>query len=206
MKITDPKRLIRETLEPHRDRAFFIVPDGTSQTKLTNKGRMGFWVERQFKISPNNSQLPDTAWGEIKTVPCDRFNSCSIGTISWENWNEIRRGLQNDWRSSFAYRKMKSTLYIFYSKHPRDHKKYGPLYTVKQFGLIDINNLHSEQLEEDWASIVRTIKRSKEYGGDQLSGELITLTYKGDSRYVYPSLSFKSQYMRDIYASMNTPL
>jgi len=46
-------KYIEETLG-HLRIPFVIKEDGTSQTQLTNRGRVGFYVERLFNISPNN--------------------------------------------------------------------------------------------------------------------------------------------------------
>jgi hypothetical protein len=202
--IQDTINLVNKVLAEHMDRPFIIIPDGTSQTQFTNTGRVGFWVERQFGITPNNSQNPDAHWGEIKTVNCDKFKTCSIGTISRLNWSAIEAGLQDTWLTSFAHKKMAITLFVFYSKKIIDNADWVnmPQYTLKRMGIFEFDKL-AHHLEDDWARIVHMIKRSSGYGNARYTGTYLKLTYKGDAQHVYPSISFSAKFMRDVFTSLS---
>jgi hypothetical protein len=204
----DTTELISNTLDPWLDKSFVIRPDGTSQTNLNNKGRFGFWVERQFGIDPNKDQNPDAPWGELKSLCCDQYKPCSIGQISRPHWSSIEIGAQDNWSKSFAHNKMSSTLFVAYSKSLKwtDGWGYVPEYTLINYRLIELTpELIKEQLEADWDAIVYKIKRSSRYGDPKArySGDNLVLTYKGKKKdgveYYYPSLSFTAKFVARVF-------
>ena len=59
-------KTIEEVLSPLRE-AFMIEEDGSSQTRLSNHGRVGFHVDRLFGIVPNNLLFELMVTSDIKT-------------------------------------------------------------------------------------------------------------------------------------------
>jgi hypothetical protein len=197
--------MINEILQPLLDQKIIIQEDGTSQTRINNTGRFGFYVERLFDISPNNSQLPDhTVIGEIKTVQIKGKNlsSCSIGTISEANWQSIVSGSARTWETSPPFAKMKQTLFVFYAK---DCSGPEPVYEIKRYVSIDFSKIGDaikNELEEDYQAIRNRMINSRGYGTCDFSwlGNIyLSAGIKGDSCYVYPSFSFKPRLMKAIY-------
>ena len=197
--------MYKEILDPLIDRKIIITEDGTSQTRLSNTGRFGFYVERLFKIRPNNSQSPDhDTIGEIKTIQIKgkNFGSCSIGTISQDNWDDIVSGRAASWRTSPPFRKMKKTLFVFYVK---DMQGPEPVYQIKKYVLIDFEHMGEyidSNLEEDYQAIRNRMRRSRGYGGcnfAHLNNIYLCAGVKGDSYYAYPSFSFKPRLLKAIY-------
>lgn len=197
--------MYKEILDPLIDKKILITEDGTSQTRLSNTGRFGFYVERLFGIRPNNSQSPDHILiGEIKTIKIkgNNFGSCSIGTISQDNWHDIASGQATSWRCSPPFRKMKQTLFVFYVK---DTQGPDPVYQIKKYVLIDFERIGEyieSNLEADYQAIRKRMIRSRGYGCcnfAHLANLYLSAGSKGDSCYVYPSFSFKPRLLKAIY-------
>jgi hypothetical protein len=197
--------MYQEILDPLLGKPILIMEDGTSQTRLTNTGRFGFYVERLFGIQPNSSQAPDLDHvGEIKTVQIkgNRFGSCSIGTMSWDDWHEITQGTARSWDLSPPYRKMRKTLFVFYTKAGTQQQ---PTYLIDRYVMVDFDSVDQElkhELEQDYENIRERMIQSKGYGTCDFSwlGNLyLSAGIKGDSCYVYPSFNFKPRLMKVIY-------
>jgi hypothetical protein len=197
--------MYQQILDPLIGETITIMEDGTSQMNLRNTGRFGFYVERLFGIRPNSNQAPDLAHvGEIKTVQIkgQRFGSCSIGTMSWDNWHEITEGPARSWTNSPPYRKMRRTLFVFYTKAGT---KQQPTYRIDRYVMVNFDALDPDlisEIEQDYENIRGRMIQSKGYGVCDFAwlGNLyLSAGTKGDSRYVYPSFNFKSQLMKEIY-------
>ena len=197
--------MYKKILDPLIDKTIIINEDGTSQTRLNNTGRFGFYVERLFDISPNNSQSPDhDTIGEIKTVQIkgNSFSDCSIGTISQSDWHSIVNGSAGTWETSPPFKKMKKTLFVFYTK---DNQGRTPTYQIKRYVLIDFELAGESikyELEQDFQAIRNRMIDSNGYGCCDFSymdNLYLKAGVKGDSYYVYPSFSFKSRLLKVIY-------
>lgn len=197
--------MFHEILKPLVGQKIIIREDGTSQTRLNNTGRFGFYVERLFNISPNNSQRPDhRVIGEIKTVQIKgkSVKPCSIGTISEANWRSIVSGPGKTWETSPPFLKMRKTLFVFYIK---DTSGPEPEYQIKAYVLIDFNMLGDRmknELEQDYQAIRNRMINSKGYGHCDfayMDNLYLSAGSKGDSYYVYPSFSFKPRLLKAIY-------
>jgi hypothetical protein len=198
---------IKETLAPWT-KTFIIQEDGSSQTQLSNKGRFGFFTERLFGIMPNRDQLADYDGIEIKavTVKNGKAKGISIGTISRDEYLYLRSLDDPQFTNSNAYKKMKKTLYVFYTT---DKINDVPHYTIDSWYLCDFAKLDVNDklcLNNDFAACMRAIKR---YTYDNLgrsayrpnSTVYLDLGYKGKAGYNYPCWKFTSDWMNNMYQS-----
>jgi hypothetical protein len=196
---------IEEKLKPLRE-PFMIAEDGTSQTKLSNHGRFGFFVERVFGLSPNSDRRPDFVQGELKTM--QEGKKISIGTMPDSEFNAIKRAGTHHFELSDPYKKMKNTIVVVY-------KKYGgsdPVYKMTGWGLLNLDTLgdYTKQiLQDDYDSICRYIAKNcnsrdqvtallKRRGS--ISGNYLTLGYKGQGSggYNYPAWGFQASFMKKL--------
>ena len=197
---------IEETLE-HLRRPFVIKEDGTSQTHLTNRGRVGFYVERLFDILPNNDREPDFGRWELKTVR--RGRKITIGTMPDAEVRQICQQSEHDFSKSDPYKKMKNTVFVIYDK-VSDFPE--PTYVMHGWGTCQLNAMNrwvKDELQNDYSYICRIIK-AKSHCQDTLteflikhgsmSGTFLTLGYKGQgySGYNYPAWSFTSKFVNQL--------
>ena len=196
--------MYKDILDPLIGETITIMEDGTSQTRLTNNGRFGFYIERLFGIHPNSSQAPDLASiGEIKTVRMtgSSFKSCSIGTMSRDDWHDITQGSARDWTTSPPFHKMRNTLFVFY----KPGGTWMPTYQIQRYAWVDFKQVDSgirQELEEDYQNIRNRMIHSGGYGCadfSRLHNLYLGASYKGDKDYVYPSWKFTPGLLKKIY-------
>lgn len=196
-----------EVLHPFMgiDNMFSIQEDGTSQTNLNNKGRFGFWVEKQFGLLPNNDQLPDLHDIELKSVLVKGtnlkpvFKDIAIGNLtSTEHRSLSKREI--DWHNTLPYRKTSNTLYVFYRKTD-DH-----WYCIEKQIYIRFDkqsqDLH-RLLEQDLLKLITKIGKMTydqlKKSGTDFETKFITIRPKGDATHVYPCWYFTKEWTRLIY-------
>jgi hypothetical protein len=198
--------LIEKILSPLRT-PFVIKEDGTSQTKLTNTGRVGFYVERQFGIVANNSREPDLGKWEIKSAQLNK--KITIGTMPNSEFDNIYKNSVHNWSDSEPYKKMKNTLLIIYEKL---QSRPEPKYIMQGWGAcsLDLMNDNTKKiLQEDYEFICNYIKQNSTsrdnlttylmtYGS--ISGTYLSLAYKGDGQngYNYPAWSFQASFTKKL--------
>jgi hypothetical protein len=199
--------IIIEEAIGHLRQPFTIKEDGTSQTRLTNRGRVGFHVERLFGIMPNKDRGSDFKDCELKTL--QPGNKVTIGTMPNEEFDRIKRESIHQFETSDPFKKMKKTLFVVYtnlSKIPE------PTYYMNGWGLLDLTTLNEPTkriLQLDYEHICETIASKcnsrddvtrylRNYGS--ISGKYLSLAYKGagDNGYNYPAWSFQSTFMKKL--------
>ena len=99
-------KTIEEVLS-HLREPFMIAEDGSSQTRLSNHGRVGFHVERLFGILPNSDRSPDFGNYELKTAQPGK--KISIGTMPESEFARINQEEKHIFAESDPYAKMKNT-------------------------------------------------------------------------------------------------
>lgn len=201
--------IVEHVLTPLK-KPFIIQYDGTSQTKSTNTGRFGFYIERQFNILPNNDRSADTEYAEFKSVNIKNnftVKPISIGTIPIQEYNRLVSFFPNvSFINSDPFKKMSKTLYIFY-------RKKGGYYTDAEYHVdswvhIDMANLDEMTLrilENDYWQCVQTMTK---YSYNRLScstsqnpnTHYLQLGYKGDGYYNYPCWKFSTAFLKKMYA------
>lgn len=194
---------VEQILSPLRQ-PFIIHEDGTSQTDLRNHGRVGFHVEKLFGILPNNDRAPDLGTWEIKTL--QPGSKVSIGTMPDSEFRYIKNSTSHVFSLSEPYKKMKNTLFVFYDKI-EDWP--DPVYIMRGWGAsrLDImSDTTKSILDSDYRRICKEIanqpsrdsltKYLKKYG--TISGNYLSLGYKGDRDYIYPAWSFSARFMNSI--------
>lgn len=194
---------IEETLS-HLRNGFIIEDNGSSQTSLANKGRVGLFVERLFGIDANKSRKPDFGEWELKTVK--PATAVSIGTMPLKEFTRIKNTKSFKFDESDPYAKMKKTIFVYYdrvSEYPQ------PFYVMHGWGVCQIDKLSNhivETLNRDYTSACKLIQDCDNY--DDLTyylrnygsggGKYLSLTYKGDRHYIYPSWKFSASFMNAI--------
>ena len=185
---------------------FTIAEDGTSQTKLSNHGRLGFYVERLFGVNPNNDRGPDLGKIEIKTM--QEGKKVSIGTMPESEFQIIKKANVHLFELSDPYDKMKNTIVIVYQKSGH----YPPVYKMKGWGMLDLTTMSDttkQILQDDYAFICKHIAgRCDTRDGvtnllmrnGSISGNYLSLGYKGQGSYGYnyPSWSFQASFMNKL--------
>lgn len=189
----------------HLRQPFTIVEDGSSQTRLSNHGRVGFYVERLFGINPNNNRRPDFGNFELKTAQPGK--KLSIGTMPESEFDRIKTETEHIFEKSDPYEKIKNTLLIVYSKI----KEYPePIYIMNGWGLLTLESMPETTkmiLQKDYQTICEIIKNSCSDRNDltwylrmngSISGKYLTLGYKGqgDHGYNYPAWSFQASFTK----------
>jgi hypothetical protein len=197
--------LISTKLAPWK-KEFKIVEDGTSQTHLANKGRFGFFVEKLFGILPNKNQLADYNGTELKAVSVKngKAKSISIGTISFDEYRMLKSIDNPKIYNSIAYKKMKKTLYVFYSTNKINGE---PFYAIDSWYLCDYENLNINDklvLEDDFKHSMMAIEKHAydslgHPGCRPTSATYLDIGYKGKAGYNYPCWQFTSQWMNKMY-------
>jgi hypothetical protein len=189
----------------HLREPFIIAEDGSSQTRLSNHGRVGFYVERQFGILPNRDRSPDFGDYELKTTQPDK--KISIGTMPESEFARIKREATHIFAESNPYAKIKNTLLVVYTKlssYPE------PCYYMNGWGLLNLEKMSDRDkliLQEDYNCICEIIKKycnSRDEVTDflrsngSISGKYLTLSYKGqgDWGYNYPAWGFQAKFMK----------
>jgi hypothetical protein len=196
---------IEETLKPLRE-PFVITEDGSSQTKLSNHGRFGFYVERVFGLLPNNDRRPDFVQSELKTM--QEGKKISIGTMPESEFFAIKSAAAHHFELSDPYKKMKNTIVVVY-------KKYGvgdPVYQMTGWGLLNLETMSpgtKTMLQDDYECICKYIAKNCN-SRDQvtnflirngsISGNYLTLGYKGQGvgGYNYPAWGFQASFMKKL--------
>ena len=194
---------IEETLA-HLRNGFVIEDDGSKQTSLANKGRVGLFVERLFGIAANNSRRPDFGNWELKTVRPS--TGVSIGTMPRAEFNRIKNTKNFEFDQSDPYLKMKKTIFVHYDKVSEWPE---PMYVMHGWGICQIDQLHDLTigiLNRDYANACKLVHQYNTYddlieglrnhGGS--TGKYLSLTYKGDRHYIYPSWKFNASFMSAI--------
>lgn len=188
----------------HLRRPFVIREDGTSQTRLSNHGRVGFYVERLFGIVPNNDRAPDFGKFELKTTQPGK--KVSIGTMTESEFRRIKNEPYHWFSASDPYRKMKNTLFVVYSKistHPE------PEYKMNGWGIMQLETMSDRVksiLQDDYEYICKFISsRCNSRDGvttflmnnGSVSGDFLSLSYKGQGNYGYnyPAWNFQASFM-----------
>jgi hypothetical protein len=196
-----------ETILGHLRDPFMITEDGSSQTCLSNRGRVGFYVERLFGISPNKDRRPDFGNYELKTAQPGK--KISIGTMAESEFQRIKNESSHIFSESDPYKKIKNTLLVVYSKVSEFP---APQYVMNGWGLLNLENATDRNkmiLQQDYNMICERILRLcstrdevtdylREYGG--VSGKYLTLGYKGQGAYGYnyPAWGFQASFMKSI--------
>jgi hypothetical protein len=195
---------IEQVLSPLRD-PFMIAEDGSSQTRLNNHGRVGFYVERLFGISPNSDRAPDLGKFELKTAQPNK--KISIGTMTESEFSCIKREEKHIFEKSDPYAKIKNTLLVVYTKLSRHP---DPYYYMNGWGLLNLETMSDRNkmiLQEDYKYICGIIKHycnDRDHVTDYLrhngsvSGHYLTLGYKGQGNwgYNYPAWGFQAKFMK----------
>lgn len=198
--------LIEDTIG-HLRRPFVIKEDGTSQTRLSNHGRVGFHIEKLFGILPNNSQAPDFQNCELKTVQPGK--KVSIGTMPESEFDRIKKESFHRFETSNPYNKMKNTLFVVYTKL----KSYPePVYRMNGWGFLTLSKLTESTksiLQSDYEFICKTIVNEcssrddvtnflQDFGA--VSGDYLSLGYKGSGAYGYnyPAWNFQASFMKKL--------
>lgn len=196
-----------EVLEPFQGvgNIFQIEEDGTKQTELNNKGRFGFWVERQFGLLPNKDQWPDLNGIELKSVlvkgTASRpvFKPIAIGNLTANEHRALVEG-SLPWQNTLPFRKTANTLYVFYRK-TEDY-----WYCVDRQCHVSINDQSQtflDQLEKDLKKLIDQIIQLSyadlKQSGHQFGTELVTINPKGDANYVYPCWHFTKEWSSMMY-------
>ena len=203
MKLTH--KIVKQVLTPLRENSFEIAVDGTSQTRLANTGRVGFFIERLFGITPNRSRDPDTKYGEIKTVKVtgNSVKPITIGTIPFGEYNRLSSNVYSVFENSDPFKKMKKTLYVFY----RQIESVGnPYYIIEGWAHLDMQSIpenYRNWLEIDYNHCVNAIKKqsyAKLSGpsGRRPSTRYLQLSYKGDTCYTYPCWKFSTEWVQNM--------
>lgn len=206
MQLTES--IVKKILSPYVD-PFKIADNGSSQTNFYNHGRLGFFIESKFGVVPNSERGPDLGAGswEIKTVLIKKGSpgAISIGTVPEYEYRRIKHGPDNQqFVSSDPFKKMKKTLYVYYTK---TEDLVDPLYTVDRWKLVDLEDVGAKKamiLREDYKKCVWVMKN---YSYAQLSSKkcpitkthYLSLSCKGDKDYTYPAWKFNSTWTKDIY-------
>ena len=194
---------IEEVLN-HLREPFIIEYDGSSQTRKSNHGRVGFHVERLFGILPNNDRRPDFGNYELKTAQPGK--KISIGTMPESEFHRIKKESEHVFEKSDPYNKIKNTLLVVYSKLGGYPDTY---YCMKGWGLLNLENMseHTKMiLQNDYKKICETIKHYCNSRDEvtnflrrngSISGNYLTLGYKGQGScgYNYPAWGFQTKFM-----------
>ena len=188
----------------HLREPFIIEEDGSSQTRLSNHGRVGFHVERLFGIVPNKDRGPDFGNYELKTTQPGK--KISIGTMPESEFQRIKNEQQHIFETSDPYKKIKNTLLVVYTKissYPEC------CYYMNGWGLLNLDTMSSSTksiLQSDYKKICEIIKhycrdrdevtKFLQHNGS-ISGKYLTLGYKGqgDWGYNYPAWGFQAKFM-----------
>jgi hypothetical protein len=197
--------LIETTLAPLR--VPFVIPDdGSSQTMLSNLGRVGFFIENKFGIQPNKSRQPDFGTWELKTLKPGK--KVSIGTMPEFEFNNIVKRTSHVFSDSEPYKKMKNTIFVFYDQVEHYPE---PQYVVTGWQACKLENLPgkvSKDLNDDYENICEIVRlrgiSSRDYltshliDNGSLSGKYLSLGYKGAGRngYNYPAWSFQTKFTK----------
>lgn len=194
-----------EEIIGHLRKPFMIKEDGTSQTELSNHGRVGFHLERLFGITPNNDRRPDLGSWELKTFQLGK--KISIGTMPEEEFQRIKQEPAHLFAESDPYKKMKNTLCVVYTKTATYPE---PYYVMNGWGFLNLEKMSDRVkavLQEDYEFICNYITARCNnrdevtnilqcYGS--VSGDYLTLSYKGQGYggYNYPAWGFQSKFMK----------
>jgi hypothetical protein len=198
--------IIEETIG-HLRQPFTITEDGSSQTKLSNYGRVGFHIEKLFGLSPNRSRLPDFKDCELKTTQLGK--KVSIGTMPESEFRRIARESVHLFETSDPYKKMKNTLVVIYTKLCERPK---PAYCMNGWGFLSLDKMSNSTkyiLQSDYEYICEVISSKcdsrddvtrylQEYGA--ISGKYLSLAYKGQGSYGYnyPAWNFQASFMKKL--------
>jgi hypothetical protein len=183
---------------------FIITEDGSPQTDLKNKGRVGFYIEKSLGILPNNSREPDFGEWELKTVNMKNL-AVSIGTIPRTEFNSIKNSSEHVFEMSDPYQKMRKTIFVYYQKISSDPTPQYKLHGWKDCKLDSNHADIKKTLDEDYTRACEFIKRTDDYQSltqaltqKGVRGTYLSLTYKGDKTHVYPSWKFTTKFMRTL--------
>lgn len=191
-------------LHDNLNNTFIIAEDGTPQTDLRNKGRVGFYIEKLLGIPPNNSRSPDFGEWELKTVNTKNL-SVSIGTIPRTEFSNIKNSSTHVFDMSDPYQKMRKTIFVYYQKVSMAPVPEYMLHGWKDFSLDNNHDEIKKVLDEDYARACEFIKQAADYQSltsaltkKGVRGTYLSLTYKGDKVHVYPSWKFTTKFMRTL--------
>jgi len=196
-----------EKIIGHLRNPFVIAEDGSSQTQISNTGRVGFHVEKLFGVIPNNDRSPDLGQWELKTI--HKGKKVTIGTMPDDEVRSICKATQHVFSLSNPYNKMKNTLFVVYEKlssYPE------PNYVMHGWGACKLDNMSDQiknGLQADYEHICKVIKLNATNQTDlteylrkngSVSGELLSLAYKGQGSYGYnyPAWSFTSKFVNKL--------
>ena len=198
--------IIEDTIG-HLREPFVIKQDGSSQTMVSNRGRVGFHVEKLFGIAPNKSREPDFKGCELKTTQPGK--KISISTMSDLEFRHIKDRSDHMFEQSSPYHKMKNTLVVVYTKL-KDWPE--PTYIMNGWGFLSLNKIDESMkyvLQSDYEYICKIIATKcksrdgvtqylRQYG--MISGKYLCLGYKGrgDYGYNYPAWNFQSSFMKTL--------
>lgn len=199
--------IIIEEAIGHLRKPFMIKEDGSSQTRLTNHGRVGFYVEKLFGLLPNNSRSPDFKGCELKTTQPGK--KISIGTMPETEFKRIKRESTYQFETSDPYNKMKNTLVVVYTKIDNRPE---PTYFMNGWGFLTLSKMSDSTkniLQLDYKFICETIVANCDSRDDvtrflrqrgTISGKYLSLSYKGqgDYGYNYPAWSFQASFMKKL--------
>ena len=199
-------KTIEEVLS-HLREPFMIEYDGSSQTRVSNHGRVGFHVERLLGILPNSDRRPDLGNYELKTTQPGK--KISIGTMPESEFRRIKKETEHIFEKSDPYAKIKNTLLVVYSNLGGSPDTY---YCMKGWGLLNLETMSDRTkmiLQNDYKKICETIKNYCNTRDDvtsflrrngSISGDYLTLGYKGQGNwgYNYPAWGFQARFMNQI--------
>ena len=204
--LADIVKRVNEAIKPY-EQPFTITEDGSSQTKLYNTGRVGFFVEKALGIPVNNNRTPDLLGWELKVTRIGK--GITIGTMPQSEFESIKNLTHTSFTDSDPYKKIKQTILVFYEMLERYP---APSYQLLGFSALDfatMSNEIKEELQSDYEHIcshVRDCTSRDNLTEDiqnqgTISGTYLKLTYKGQGAggYNYPAWKFSDKFMKQLY-------
>ena len=206
MDLTHAHKSISRAIEPYK-KPFVICEDGRSQTKLSNKGRVGFKIEEILGIPANKSRKPDYHGWEIKATKVGK--GFVIGTMTIDEFHAIDNSSCLLFTASDPYQKIKQTALVFYELLER---RPDPLYQILGCSMINFASMSKDikdELQSDYEFICSHVKKCRSRDdvtrnlqrNGTISGEYLKLTYKGQGSggYNYPAWKLSDKFMKKIY-------
>jgi hypothetical protein len=200
---------INAMLQPYRE-YFEIKEDGTSQTKLSNTGRVGFFNERVFGVDPNSSRLADLGFTELKTFTTDmskgriHFSDLCVGQMTRSEYAGVASGDITCLQDLQIYKKMVDITIIAFEKKYVNRVPHYRCVDWKRLNLNDIKLSFLRQLEQDFAHCAAAIKfytydELSQAGASRIPTEFLKLSTKGDRDYTYPIWTLSSRWVNFMF-------
>jgi hypothetical protein len=204
--MSDVVKRVSEAIESYKQ-PFTITEDGSSQTKLYNTGRVGFFVEKILNIPVNNKRTPDIGDWELKVSRIGK--GITIGTMPESEFESIRNSTHILFTDSDPYQKIKQTILVFYEMLERYP---DPSYRLLGLSTLDFTSMSDaikKELQDDYEHICSYVRKCtsrdnltqdiRDHG--TIPGTYLKLTYKGQGAggYNYPAWKFSDKFMKKLY-------